>query len=254
MSRTHDRIELMNSRLVRAALGVLVAIFALPVVTYAQHTSPNYEVDEVFIGSGGELDACSNGYCTHQSAGGIGGDASSGSYGILAGFNTPDEPTLSLTVSNNNIDLGVLNTSSTAAASANFSVSNYLSDGYVVQVRGRTPTNVTGPGTHSLISLNSPSSSQPGTEQFGINLRANTIPGIGANPAQQPDSTFSYGEPTVGYNQVNYFKYVDGDIIAMSERESGQTDYTMSIIANVSTATPGGRYQAVLVIQAIATF
>lgn len=244
----------MNSRFVRAGLGVFLAILAMPVIAHAQHTSPNYEIDEVFIGSGGELEACSDQYCSQQSAGGTGGDASSDNYGIMAGFGSPDEPTLSLIVSNNLIDLGVLNTSSTAAASANFSVSNYLSDGYVVRVLGNSPTNVTGPGTHSLTPLNSPNPSAIGNEQFGINLVANDTPGIGASPVQQPDADFSYGAPAIGYDQKDYYKYVDGDIIAESDRESGQTDYTMSIIANIANSTPGGRYQTVLVVQAIATF
>ncbi len=233
---------------------MFLALLAMPVLAHAQLESPNYQIDEVFIGSGGELEACSDEFCAQQSAGGTGGSSSSDNYGILAGFSSPDEPTLSIIVSNNLIDLGVLNNSSTAAASANFSVSNYLSDGYVVRVLGNSPTNVSGPGTHSLTALNSPNPSTPGTEQFGINLVANTTPGIGTNPIQQPDSSFSYGEPAVGYDQADYFKYVDGDIIAESSRESGQTDFTMSIIANIATTTPGGRYQTVLVVQAIATF
>lgn len=245
----------MNSRLVRAALGVLIAIFALPVVAHAQHTSPNYEIDEVFIGSGGELEACSDDYCAQQSAGSLAaGEASSDNYGILAGFGSPDEPTLSINVSNNNIDMGVLNTSGTAAASANFTVSNYLSDGYIVRVFGDAPTNITGPGTHELTALNSPNPSQPGDEQFGINLVANSVPGIGANPIQQPDSSFSYGVPSIGYDQEDLYKYISGDIIAESEQESGQTDYTMSIIANIANNTPGGQYKTVLVIQVIAVF
>lgn len=244
----------MYSRVVRAGLGIFVVLLLMPVIAHAQHISPNYEIDEVFIGSGGELEACSDEYCSQQSAGGTGGQASSDNYGILAGFGSPDEPTLSLVVSNNIIDLGVLNTSSTGAASANFTVSNYLSDGYVVRVLGSSPTNVSGSGTHSLATLNSPNPSQPGTEQFGINLVANTTPGIGANPIQQPDADFSHGAPAVGYDQEDYYKYIDGDIIAESDQESGQTDFTMSIIANIATTTPGGRYRTVLVVQAIAVF
>lgn len=244
----------MNSRLVRAGLGVFLAVMAMPVIASAQHVSPNYQVDEIFVGSGGELEACAGEYCAQQSAGGTGGAASSSGYGIMAGFNSPDEPTLSLVVFNNVLDLGVLNTSSTAAASANFSVSNYLSDGYVVRVLGDPPSTPTGAGRHLLNALNSPNESAPGTEQFGINLVSNSVPGIGVSPIQQPDSSFSYGMPSVGYDQPNYFKYEHGDIIAESTRESGQTDYTMSIIANIANSTPGGRYRTVLVIQAVAVF
>lgn len=264
MSQNHKQVEPkknlcqnrhMISRMLRAGLVVAVAIVALPVVAFAQHTSPNYEVDEIFIGSGGELEMCSDGYCAQGSAGGTGGQASSDKYGIMAGFGSPDEPTLSVAVTGSTlIDMGVLNISGTAAASTSFTVASYLSEGYVVRVLGTSPTNVSGAGTHSLTALNAPNESVPGTEQFGINLVANSNPGIGVNPIQQPDSSFSYGMPEIGYDQPDYFKYVDGDVVAKSEQASGQTDYTMSIIANIATSTPGGRYRTTLVIQAIATF
>ncbi|MCA9347810.1 hypothetical protein KC867_00195 [Candidatus Saccharibacteria bacterium] len=244
----------MMSRYLRAGMFVLLAIVASPLIASAQMSSPNYSIDEVFIGSGGELEACSDSYCTQQSAGGTGGQAESDGYGIMAGFSTPDEPTLSLAVTNNIIDLGLLNETTTAAASANFTVSNYLSNGYIVRVSGPPPTNATGSGSRSLTALSSPNPAIPGTEQFGINLVANSDPGIGMNPVQQPDSSFAYGTPTIAYDQEDNFKYEDGDIIAESLSESGQTDYTMSIIANVGPTTAGGRYRTVLVIQAIAVF
>lgn len=244
----------MLSRFMRAGIIVLIAIVAVPAIAHAQMESSGYKVDEVFIGSGGELEACGDTYCAQQSAGGTGGESSSDNYGIMAGFGSPDEPTLSVIVNNDVVDLGVLSISGTGAVSTSFSVSNYLTDGYVVRVNGEPPTNVSGSGTHSLMALNSPTSSIPGTEQFGINLVANEIPGIGVNPVQLPDSSFSYGKASTGYGQKDHYKYVDGDIIAESAEESGQTDFTMSIIANIATSTPGGRYEALLVVQTIATF
>lgn len=235
---------------------VLFLILAIPSAVSAQHTSPDYQIDEIFIGSGGELDACSADFCAQQSAGGTtGGESSSDEYGIIAGFGSPADPFLSMVVDGStNIDMGVLNTSTTSAASTSFKITSYLSSGYVVRVHGDAPTNNSGPVPHSLAALNSPTSSSFGTEQFGINLVANDEPGIGANPQQFPDNTFAYGEPSIGYDQADHFKYVDGDIIAESISESGETSYTMSIISNVSNATPGGRYTTMLVIQAIATF
>lgn len=244
----------MISRIIRVSVVVVGLILLTPLMAHAQMTSPNYQIDEIFVGSGGELEACSTTYCSQQSAGGTGGDTSSSNYSMQSGFGSPDEPSLSLVVSNNVIDLGILSESSTSAASANFSVSNYLSNGYIVRVHGSPPTNSGGTNSKILTPLNSPNPSQPGAEQFGINLVSNSNPGIGVNPVQQPDGSFSYGKPSVGYDQSDYFKYQDGDIIAESSEESGQTDYTMSIIANISTSTAGGRYTTTLVVQAIATF
>lgn len=245
----------MHSRVVRAGVVLLLAVFALPAVAHAQYNSPNYQIDEIMIGTGGDPELCGDEYCAQQSVGGSGGQASSNNYGIMAGFGSPDEPTLSVAITGNTlIDLGVLSISGTAAASTSFTVASYLSEGYVVRVMGSAPTNTSGPGTHSLTALNAPNESVPGTEQFGINLVANTTPGIGANPVQQPDSSFSYGEPEIGYDQPDFFKYVNGDVVAKSTQESGQTAYTMSVIANIANSTPGGRYRTTLVIQAIATF
>ncbi len=229
-------------------------ILSVPIVAFAQHTSPNYQVDEIFIGQGGELDACSNNFCADQSLGGTNADASSPNYILGGGFGSPGEPSISVVVSNNIIDLGVLSVSGTAAASANFSIASYLTNGYVVRVHGSPPANVSGSGTHALTALNAPNESAPGQEQFGINLVTNSNPGIGASPVQYPDDSFAYGEPEVGYDQENNFKYVDGDVIAKSTVETGQTQYTMSVMANIATSTPGGRYRTTLVIQAIATF
>ena len=205
------------------------------------------------IGTGGDPELCSDSFCAQQSSGSlVGGNASSNGYGIQAGFGSPDEPTLVVAVTNNVVDLGVLNTSSPAAASANFSASSYLSNGYVVRVHGSPPTNNS--GGHTLDAMDGAGGSVPGVEQFGINLVANSNPGIGANPMQEPDDTFSFGAPTTAYGQEDVFKYEDGDVIAESTTATGQTNYTMSIIANVANSTPGGRFRTVLVIQVITMF
>jgi hypothetical protein len=239
----------------RVGLVLGLVLLAIPAFASAQYTSTDYKIDEIFIGGGGELDACGTDFCADQILGGLAtGDTASTDFQAQGGFGTPGEPTLEMIVTNYIIDLGVLNTSGTAAASSNFSVSNYLSNGYVVKIYGDTPTNLTGAGTHALTALNSPSASTPGTEQFGINLVANATPGIGANPSQVPDNTFSFGEAATGYDTPDYFKYVDEDIIAESNQSTGITDFTISIIANVATSTPGGQYVTTLVVQAIATF
>lgn len=243
----------MISRFIRAIVVVALAVMAMPALAYAQLESPNYSLEEMMIGTGGDPELCSDSFCAQQSAGSlVGGNASSNGYGIQAGFGNSDEPTLVVAVTNNFVDLGVLNTSSPAAASANFSTSSYLSNGYVVRVHGNPPSNSS--GGHTLDAMDGAGGSVPGVEQFGINLVANSTPGIGANPVQVPDSSFSYGAPTIAYGQEDVFKYEDGDIIAESTTETGQTNYTMSIIANVANSTPGGRYRTVLVVQAIAMF
>jgi hypothetical protein len=97
--------------------------------------------------------------------------------------------------------------------------------------------------------------SSAGTEQFGINLRANTSPAtFGAEPVQVPDGTFSFGTVASGYSTVNQYRYVKGETIASSGRSSGETDYTISYIMNISSVTPGGTYTMDHNLVATATF
>ena len=91
--------------------------------------------------------------------------------------------------------------------------------------------------------MNPAAASAVGTEQYGINLKANTSPTtFGADPLQVPSSSFSYGIASTGYNVANNYRYVAGEKIAEAPQTSGQTNYTISYIVNVSTTTAGGAY------------
>ena len=110
-------------------------------------------------------------------------------------------------------------------------------------------------GSYVLNGLSTPTASAVGTEQFGINLVANTNPAtFGAGPAQVPDSTFGYGQVSNGYNQPNVYKYVQNDTVAYSDTSSGTTNYTLSYIFNVSNLTAGGTYTLRHVLVATSTF
>ncbi len=100
-----------------------------------------------------------------------------------------------------------------------------------------------------------PTASSSGSEQFGINLVANTSPvSFGANPAQSPDNTFGYGVVAADYNNPNLFKYQKGNAVAFSTSSTSTTDYTVSYIFNVSNVTPGGTYEMRHVLVATATY
>jgi hypothetical protein len=239
-----------------ALLGVSTAIIvtAVTVPVFAQSASTNYKVEETFFGTGGELDATSANYKAKQSAGETTvGNASSANYQFNAGFNTTDQPLLEFAVNGGTYDLGILDPTVTGSAAATFTVRNYLSSGYVVVVNGLAPVSVNG-GGHTLASLSAPTSSTAGTEQFGINLATNTNPAVGAAPTQAPDSSFGSGGAMNNYATANLFKFVNGDTIAFSNKSSGQTNYTMSVIANVDRTTAAGQYGGVLNLQVVPTF
>lgn len=245
--RTREKLALLG-----ASTAVLLVAAVIPVS--AQSASTNYQVNESFFGAGGELDSSSANYRAKQSAGETTvGNAASANYQFYGGFNTTDQPLLEFAVNGGTYDLGFLDAISTGAAVASFTVRNYLSSGYTVLLRGASPATTAGSG-HTLTALTVPTGSTPGTEQFGVNLTANTNPAIGTAVSQSPDSSFGTGDAASDYATANLFKFVDGDTIAFSNKSSGQTNYWMSMIANVSRDTPAGQYGGSLNIQVVPTF
>jgi hypothetical protein len=228
-------------------------LLAVPLgVHAAQSSSTNYQVNEVFFGAGGALSNCSANYCSKQSLGETSvGNPSSTNYQAHAGFNTDRTPFLQFIVNGVNTDIGVLSTGSTTTTTATFSVKNYLSSGYQVITVSNPPKY----NAYTMHNLTSPSASVAGSEQFGINLRHNTSPtSFGTDPVQVPSGAFSFGAAATGYNTPNQYKYVPGDTIALSNSSSGETDYTISYIYNISVITPGGTYKFDDVLVATATF
>lgn len=243
-------------------LAGLVAVFVMamcPLASAQQSSSTHYQVNEVYFGTGGELNACSTSYCSKQAAGELGvGNTTSTNYQAQGGFNTDRTPYIQFNVTGGSTDLGVLSTGWASVATGTFSVKTYLAGGYTVQTVSNPPTN-TLPTSPMLHTLSTPTASSPGTEQFGINLVANTVgcgapTTFGANPVQVPDSTFSFGTVASGYGTCGLFKYVKGDTIAQSTRSTGETDYTISYLFNISNVSAAGEYDFHHVLVATATY
>lgn len=247
---------------IRVAVVVGLALLVLApnaIVGYVAaaptYVSPNYGVDEVFMGAGGVNDASSANFRARASLGDTGvGNASSLNYQAYGGFTTTPDPYIQLIVNPVNTDIGYLDAATTAYTSATFIVRTYLASGYAV-VNGSDPPKATsGAGEHTLAALTTPTAVSPGTEQFGINLVANSSPNVGANVNQIPDATYSFGQVASGYNTANLFKYIKGDTIASSAQSSGSSEYTVSYIYNIADDTPAGAYIFRHTIVATSTF
>lgn len=239
----HTTPEKKYSHRFIATLAVLFCTIFLYQGLALAGTSTNYRIDESYFGPGGVLDSGSTNYqfqSGQQSLGNTGvGESSSNNYQTQAGATTTNDPRLSCVINTSSINFGGLSTSVATTATATFSVLNYTSYGYVVSIIGNPPSN----GSHTLANMSSTAASSAGTEQFGINLVANTSPAtFGADPVQIPDNTFSFGSAASNYNTANNFRYNSGDTIAQATKSSGQTNYTISYIINAATTTPGGSY------------
>ncbi len=259
-------LKLSGIRIFVVLFGLLALLVAAPHVFAAtcatnpdqQTCSSNYGLSETFFGSGGDLNTCSTSYCSKQSAGELTvGNTSGTNYQAQAGFNTDRTPWISAAVITPEVDLGVLSNSTTKSGTAQFKVSAYLTNGYVVQLYGTPPSN----GGHALTAMTGGASSV-GTEQFGLNLTANnvatTTPStFGSDPVQDPNypsQPFGFGQAATGYNTANNFKFNSGDVIALSTKSSSYTVFTISYIANISAVTPGGTYTGYNAIVATGTY
>lgn len=224
----------------------LVGLLVLGKVPLAGATtttrSDHFEVSEMQFGSGSTVESCSGSgqYCARVSIGQAtsGGESTSASHRASFGPVTPDEPMLEMIVDPGPSDLGELTTERTATKITTVRVRNYLSSGYTLQLVGDPPKY----NNHTFAAPSSPTASAKGTEQFAINLVANSDPEIGEDPEQLPSSQTSFGQVEPSYSTPNQFMYQSGDTIARSYRESGRTDYTISMIVNISNNTPAGDF------------
>ncbi len=245
----------MSLKSMSVIISVCVLFLGTGSVYAQQSSSANYRADEIFFGSGGELDAQSSSYRSQQSAGALGvGYMSSTSYDANGGFLTQNNAYLEMSVENVSVDFGTLSSSATSYGAAqggscncSFTVRTYLSSQYVVYSISDPPTNESGKVLTSKATQGAPSGDQ-NVEEFGINVVSNTSPGaFGANPVNYPDNTFADGQAAPGYSIANQYKYGVNDVIARSQASvgnpaTGRTDYTISYIAKINNITAAGLY------------
>jgi hypothetical protein len=152
--------------LVMLALGVGIGL-SYPAAA-EEASSAHYQLSETQFNSGSTLNGCSTEYCARVNIGdsSIGNSKSDGESSATFGSVTPDRPSLDVIVEPGVSNLGTLSTETTGAKTLVVKIRSYLSDGYVLQIRGTPPKY----GNHTLKTSSTPVASVPGTEQFGINL------------------------------------------------------------------------------------
>lgn len=152
----------------------------------------------------------------------------------------------------------------TATSKSQMAASTNAGFGYAISVNG--PTLTSGANT---ISGMAGGASVRGTPQFGMNLKANTItvassfPGGSAEVAPAANANNFKGEASAGYNTIDSFKFVTGNVVADSYNgyvfgtNTAATDaqiYTVSYIANVPGSQPAGTYSTTLTYICTPTF
>ena len=145
----------------------------------------------------------------------------------------------------NIVDFGEFSASSPTAGSTQFSVSTNDPTGYNTFISGQTMTS----GTNIIPELGTQTVSQIGTSQFGINLRANSAPTVGADP-----DGVGTGVVDPLYATPNQFRFSSGDRIAGSPITTEFNRYTVSYLVNINASQPPGIYASTLTFTAVASF
>ena len=226
-----------------ASVLVALVLFASPAFASQALQSPSYRFDESSIGTGGLMEGSSSNFKVQSSTGDIAiGTSASSNFRVDSGTQTSPDPTLTFSMDTPLANFGNFSAATASTSTTTFSVINYSSYGYVVQLVGPPPKY----GSNEIAPMTATAASQPGIEQFGVNLVANTSPtSFGANPDNgTAPNNFGFGTVAANYGTPNQFRYVSGETIASAPKSSGKTLYTMSYLINVSNLTPAGNYKS----------
>ena len=118
-------------------------------------------------------------------------------------------------------------------------------DGYTIRVNGRTLTS----GNNAIPALVGADVSRPGVSQFGLNLRANSAPQGGEDVTGAGS-----GLPVGSYDQVNFFRFNAGDVVAASNAPDDARKYTTTYIVNISQDQAPGVYVSTMSYIALGNF
>lgn len=155
--------------------------------------------------------------------------------------------------------------SDTAVATSQMSASTNAGTGYVITVNGATLTS--GANTIPGLSPAATASSTRGTSRWGLNLKLNTTAtstvATGAEITPASNATDYKGQAVAGYNTVDTFKFLTGDVVANSAYDGagnttlGPTNsqvYTATYMTNVAGNQRSGTYTTTLTYICTPTF
>lgn len=135
-------------------------------------------------------------------------------------------------------DMGQLNPNATLTAQSQMAVGTNATAGFAITANG----NLMSAGINVIDSPSVPTESKQGSNQFGINLVANTEPTVG----NDPEGTWANALPSPDYSTPDRYKYVSGDVIAYSPNVSLMKKFTVSYVLNSSQDLRAGVYSTTI--------
>lgn len=153
------------------------------------------------------------------------------------------------TIAGSAVSLGTFSSASTSSGTSVMAASTNGGSGYVITVNGSTLTCTTCSGTPTIAALSSQTAASVGSAQFGLNLRANTTPSVGADLSGSGTGTYS-----ANYGTANQYRFVTGDSVATASASTNANTFTASYIVNVPGSQAAGTYTATMNYICTATF
>lgn len=139
---------------------------------------------------------------------------------------------------NHYTDMGELSSDATLTAQSQMAVGTNASAGFAITANG-TPFSA---GSSVVDSPQAPTESQPGVNQFGINLVANNAPSVG----EDPEGTWANAIASPDYAIPNKYKFVPGDVVAYSPNVSLMKKFTVSYVINSQPDLKPGVYSTTI--------
>lgn len=166
------------------------------------------------------------------------GTVATSTAGIITVNATVDE-TLTFTLAAATVTLAPSSITTAAASfgTSTMTASTNAASGYTITY---SSPNALKPAGGTALASYSSSASSPGTAGFGINLKANATPAVGANVSGAGSGTASGV-----YNTVDSFTFVGSNVatqIASAGAPTNSNTYTVSYVANIAALTPPGAY------------
>lgn len=154
-------------------------------------------------------------------------------------------PTDCSSASGYGLNLGELKPNQTRTATSQMMGGTNADFGYAISANGTTMAS----GINVIDQMSIRGGSVVGASQFGLNLRANSSPAVGADP-----SGLGIASPTGDYNVPNQFKFIPGEVVASSADETNTVKFTVSYIVNVPNGQASGVYTSTITYICVATF
>src|SRR3989344_2290634 len=150
---------------------------------------------------------------------------------------TVDE-SITFSLSANSVAFGTLSVSTVTTGTHTFDLATNGTGGAVVTVSGNTLED----GANSVDAMSAAAASSVGTEQFGINLKDNATPDVGA----ECSGSAPIAAAATGYATVDNFKFVSGATVASASNSINTSTCTISYLANIAGTTEPGTYETTL--------